>query len=69
MMKVSVVILNWSGKEMLQRFLPSVLKYSNMEGVEICVADNASDDDSCAVLEKEFPEVRLIRLDQNYGFA
>lgn len=69
MMKVSVVILNWNGREMLQRFLPSVLKYSNMEGVEICVADNASDDDSCAVLEKEFPEVRLIRLDQNYGFA
>lgn len=69
MMKVSVVILNWNGREMLQRFLPSVLKYSNMEGVEICVADNASDDDSCAVLEKEFPEVKLIRLDQNYGFA
>ena len=69
MMKVSVVILNWSGKEMLQRFLPSVLTSSTMEGVEICVADNASDDDSCAVLEKEFPEVRLIRLDQNYGFA
>lgn len=68
-MKVSVVILNWNGREMLRRFLPSVVKYSKMEGVEICVADNASDDDSCAVLEREFPDIRLIRLDQNYGFA
>lgn len=66
---VAVVVLNWNGSEMLRRFLPSVLEHSRGEGIEIVVADNASTDDSCAVVEKEFPEVRLIRLDRNYGFA
>lgn len=54
---------------MLRRFLPSVIAYSQGEGVEICVADNASSDNSCEVIEREFPEVRLIRLSENYGFA
>ena len=40
-----------------------------MEGTEIYVADNASTDASCEVVEKEFPSVHLIRLDKNYGFA
>ena len=69
MKKVSVVILNWNGGEMLRQFLPSVLNYSRGEDVEICVADNASTDDSCQIVEANFPEVRLIRLDKNYGFA
>lgn len=68
-MKTSVVILNWNGAEMLRRFLPSVLACSQEEGVEVCVADNASSDDSCEVIEREFPGVRLIRLSENYGFA
>ena len=68
-MKTSVVILNWNGAEMLRRFLPSVIAYSQGEGVEICVADNASSDNSCEVIEREFPEVHLIRLSENYGFA
>ena len=38
-------------------------------GVEICVADNASTDDSVALLETAFPSVRIIRLEKNYGFA
>lgn len=69
MKKVSVVILNWNGAEMLREFLPSVLRYSVGEGIEVCVADNASTDASREVLRTEFPEVRLIELDQNYGFA
>ena len=69
MNKVSVVILNWNGAEMLRRFLPSVLAGSAGEGIEVCVADNGSSDDSCRMLEQEFPAVRLIRLDRNYGFA
>ena len=66
-MKLAVVILNYNGASMLSRFLPSVLKYS--PGAEIVVADNASTDDSVAVLAAGFPSVRLIRLDRNYGFA
>lgn len=68
-MKVAVVILNWNGSEMLRRFLPSVVQYSSLENVEICVADNASSDDSCSIVAHDFPMVRLIRLDRNYGFA
>jgi GT2 family glycosyltransferase len=37
--------------------------------VEVCVADNASTDDSCVWVENNFPEVPLIKLDKNYGFA
>lgn len=69
MTKVAVVILNWNGSEMLRTFLPSVIQYSSHEGVEIYVADNASTDASLIVLSEEFPQVKQIILDQNYGFA
>ncbi len=69
MSKVAVVILNWNGSEMLRTFLPSVMQYSNLSGVEVYVADNASTDNSLEVLNKEFPEVKQIVLNQNYGFA
>ena len=69
MKKISVVILNWNGEAMLRQFLPSVIAYSEAEGVEVCVADNASSDASCDVVRKEFPAVRLIELEENYGFA
>ena len=68
-MKVSVVILNWNGCDMLRTFLPSVVRYSKGEGIEVCVADNGSTDDSVALLQQEFPSVRTIVLDRNYGFA
>ncbi|WP_319504563.1 glycosyltransferase family 2 protein [Bacteroides graminisolvens] len=70
MNKIAVVILNWNGSEMLRTFLPSVIEHSAADGdVEICVADNASTDDSVALLETDFPSVRIIRLEKNYGFA
>ena len=69
MKKTSVVILNWNGAEMLRRFLPSVVTFSKGRDVEVCVADNASTDASCEVVRKEFPSVRLVCLDRNYGFA
>ena len=69
MKKVSIVILNWNGRDMLRRFLPSVVANSQSADVEVCVADNGSTDDSVSVLQKEFPNVRLVQLDQNYGFA
>lgn len=68
-MKVSVVILNWNGREMLRSFLPSVVRYSAEEGVEVCVADNGSTDDSVGMLRREFPSVRIISLERNFGFA
>ena len=62
---LSIVILNWNGAAMLRRFLPSVIQ----ESADIVVADNASTDDSVEVLKTEFPGVRIISLDKNYGFA
>ena len=54
---------------MLRSFLPSVLRYSEAEGVEVCVADNGSTDQSVEMLRREFPSVRRILLDGNHGFA
>ena len=68
MKKIAVVILNWNGADMLMRFLPSVVEYSEAEA-DVFVADNGSTDNSCEVVEQHFPSVRLIRLPQNYGFA
>ena len=52
---------------MLREFLPSVLAHS--DDAQIIVADNGSTDDSVAVLTAEFPEVEIIKLGKNYGFA
>ena len=66
-MKVAVVILNWNGRNFLRTFLPPVLKYSGQ--ADVIVADNASSDDSCDVVKSEFPAVKIIRNEKNYGFA
>ena len=68
MEKVAIVILNWNGEKMLREYLPSVLQYSRDEAT-IYVADNASTDDSLTMLKAHFPEVRLIELEKNWGFA
>ena len=67
MTRIAVVILNWNGAAMMQKFLPSVIK--NSEEAEVIVADNGSTDDSVEMLKQKFPSVRLILLDKNYGFA
>jgi GT2 family glycosyltransferase len=66
---IAVVILSWNGVSLFNRFLPSVLANSREEGVSIYVADNGSTDGSIDFLRTNFPEVRLILLDHNYGFA
>ena len=65
---VAVVILNWNGKQYLQQFLPSVIQ-STYTNIEIIVADNASTDQSLELLEREFPNVKVIRFGENFGFA
>ncbi len=67
--KLAVVILNWNGRFVLRRFLPSVVAHSSLPGVKVIVADNHSDDDSLRILREQFPEVAVIRLERNYGFA
>jgi GT2 family glycosyltransferase len=67
MTRISVVILNFNGEKLLRQFLPSVIRHSGE--AEIVVADNGSTDRSVAILQQEFPQVRIIQLDRNYGFC
>ena len=69
MEKASVIILNWNGAEMLRTYLPSVVKSIQHSVFSLYVADNGSTDNSLEVLAKEFPSVKTIVLDKNYGFA
>lgn len=68
MAKVAIVILNWNGQKMLAKFLPNVIEYSRQDA-EIWVADNSSSDGSMHLLETQFPLVKTIVLEQNFGFA
>jgi len=67
--KVAVVILNWNGAKLFAKFLPSVIRNSAGENCKIIVADNGSTDTSLEVLKTNFPEVSIIELGTNYGFA
>ncbi len=67
--KTAIVILNWNGQKFLDKFLPSVVQHSSIEGVEIVVADNGSTDNSMAFLSASYPKITQIQLDKNYGFA
>ena len=68
MAKVAIVILNWNGQKMLAKYLPNVVEYSRQDA-EIWVADNCSSDQSMHLLETQFPHVKTIVLEQNFGFA
>lgn len=66
-MKVAVVILNWNGVQLLEQFLPSVVK--NSPEATVYVADNASTDNSISYVNTFFPTVKIIKNDLNLGFA
>jgi GT2 family glycosyltransferase len=66
-MKIAVVILNWNGVQLLEQFLPSVVKYS--PEATIYIADNASTDDSISFVLINFPTVKIVKNDANLGFA
>ena len=69
MVKTAVVILNWNGKSLLEKFLPTVLEHTISDNCQVWVADNGSTDHSVAFLRASFPQVPHIVFDQNYGFA
>ena len=66
-MDVAIAILNWNGKNWLEKFLPSVISHS--ENNDIYIIDNASTDDSVAFLKLNFPQVKIIQNTENHGFA
>jgi GT2 family glycosyltransferase len=69
MMKTAVVILNWNGKEYLSRFLQGVTENTVDADTGVIVADNASEDDSVEWLRQNHPDIRVISLDKNFGYA
>lgn len=65
---VAIVIIHWNQRNLLQQFLPSVCstQYPNLQ---IWLADNASEDDSVQWVKENFPAVRILELENNYGYA
>lgn len=68
---VSIIILNWNGKEFLEECIPSVIKAVDIYGnnCEMVIVDNGSSDGSIGYLKSNFPEVNIISLRENLGFA
>lgn len=66
--KISVVIPNWNGEKFLRGCLQS-LREQTFKSFEVILVDNASSDGSVALVEREFPEVRVIRLPRNLGLT
>jgi GT2 family glycosyltransferase len=65
--KIAVVILNWNGKDFLEKFLPGVIQHSP-EG-SVYVADNCSSDTSVEFVKSRFPDVHIVINKENGGFA
>lgn len=68
-MKLSIIILTWNSKGMLQRCLESIFDNTDIEDCEIIVVDNGSQDGTQEMLKANFPEVRVIRNNVNRGVA
>lgn len=66
----SVVIPNWNGRDLLEKFLPSVVTaMAGREGNEVIVVDNGSTDGSAEFVKQHFPNVRVVALEKNLGFG
>ena len=69
-MRTAIVILNCNTRDLLERFLPGLIRsVKSIEGAEVIVADNASTDGSVKLMEERFPEVRTIAFEKNHGFT
>lgn len=66
-MNVAILILNFNGKNLLLSYLGSVVTHK--EDAEVWLVDNASTDDSIDFVKKNFPKVKILVLDKNYGYA
>ncbi len=65
---VAAVILNYNTRNYLEQFLPAVLK-TQYAHFKVVVIDNASTDDSVDFMQSSYPDIQLVVLDKNYGFA
>ena len=68
-MKLSIVIVSWNTKDLLEACLDSVYEYPPNHPFEVWVVDNKSKDDTVAMVREKFPQVELIASEENLGFA
>lgn len=69
MKKLGIIILNWNGRGLLEKFIPAASKFTISDQADLIVADNGSTDDSVEWLRRNHPEVRIISFEKNHGFA
>ena len=69
MKDISIIIVNWKVKKLLKKCLDSILKYKEDLDIEIFVIDNNSNDGSLEMIRSNYPEVNMISLLINSGFA
>jgi GT2 family glycosyltransferase len=69
MSNTAVVILNWNGKKFLEQFLPALVEHTAAPDVSLIVADNGSSDGSEDFVRQNYPHIRWMGLDKNYGFT
>ncbi|HLD20283.1 MAG TPA: glycosyltransferase family 2 protein [Patescibacteria group bacterium] len=67
--RVSIIIVSWNVKELLRACLRSIFLFHDFFVVEVIVVDNASSDGSIAMIEQEFPQVRVLAQEKNIGFS
>lgn len=67
MKDLAIIILNWNGKNLLEKFLPFLIKYSSE--ATLYLADNASTDASISFIKLNYPEIKIIKNKENFGFA
>ncbi len=68
-MDVSIVIVSYNGRDLLRRCLASIYQHTQGLEYEVVVVDNASRDGTPEMVEREFPQARLVRRSSNAGFA
>lgn len=69
MPELSIIIVSWNSRELLQKCLSSIYHNTNKLSFEVFVVDNASGDGSAEMVKKEFPQARLMENKENLGFA
>lgn len=68
-LSLDIVILNYNTQPLLEQLLPSVIRNSDIPGVKIIVADNASSDASVAFVRSKYPEIEVVEIHENLGYA
>ena len=67
--RIAVILLNFNGKNLLERFLPYLMKYTDKKISNLYVIDNSSNDDSVSFLKENYASVKVIINKKNLGYA